>query len=95
MMAVPALGVERGVASRRDHNILASVDRIGRWRRVDASAGLKLPEHGAVSGVIRLEPAVGFAREHQTTRGREHAADHGFGGLDAPRDLAACHSRPP
>src|SRR5690242_15981841 len=85
---VAALGVDLGVAARTDDDILLAADHIGGGRSVDAGAGLELPQHLAVGGVIGLEPPVGLAGEQETAGRREYAADHRLRRLDLPGDLA-------
>src|SRR5271163_3609085 len=48
---VAALGIDLGVAARTDDDILLAVDHVGRRGRIDACAGLELPEHFA-GGVV-------------------------------------------
>src|ERR1700692_3918119 len=86
--AVAALGIDLHVAAGRHHDVLLAADDIGRRRRVDAGAGLELPQYVAALGVIGLEPAVAFAGEDQAAGRGENAADHRLRRLHLPFDLA-------
>src|SRR5664279_1824792 len=72
---VAALEVELRVAARRDRDVLLAADHVRDGGRVDAGAGLVLPELLAGLGVEGAEEAVAFAVEDQVARGREDAAD--------------------
>src|SRR5439155_3131645 len=69
------------------HELLA-VDLEHRGRGVGAGAAVELPQHRTGLGVVRLEPAVALAREHQAARRGGRAAHHRQLGLLLPGDLA-------
>src|SRR5205807_5885325 len=85
---IPQRIADLEVASRRHRHKLLTVELEHRRRRVGAGAAVELPQHRAGLGVVRLEPAVALAREHQAARGGGRAAHHRQLGLHAPRDLA-------
>src|SRR5438128_1873355 len=62
------------VAPGRDGDELLAVQLVHRGRRVDAGAAVELPQDGARLGVVRLEPAVALAGEHQAARRGGRAA---------------------
>src|SRR2546425_202385 len=76
------------VATGRDGNELLAVQLVHRGRRVDTGAAVELPQDGARLGVVRLEPAVALAGEHQAAGGGGRAAHHRQLGLLLPDDLA-------
>src|ERR1700722_10186294 len=84
---VAALGVDLGVAARTDDDILLAVDHVGRRGRIDARAGLELPEHFTVGVVVSFEPAVGLAGEEKAAGCDENAADHRLRRLNLPGDF--------
>ena len=75
--------------SRHNGHILAAFVRVGDGRRIDARAGLELPQRFARVLVERKELARQFAREHQPAAGRQHAGRTGqIGQGDLPFLLA-------
>src|SRR3989440_998966 len=76
------------IAARSHGHELLAVDVEHRGRGVGAGAAVELPQHRAGLGVVRLEPAVAFAGDHEPARRGGRAAHHRQLGFHAPRDLA-------
>src|SRR6266699_6119905 len=76
------------VPARRHGYELLAVHFDHRRRSVDSGAAVELPQHRARLGIVRLEPAVTLAGEHQAAGGGGRAAHHRQLGLRGPGDLA-------
>src|SRR5882762_531059 len=76
------------VAPRRDGDELLAVELEHRGCGVHSCTAVELPQDRAGLGVVRLEPAVGLAREHKAARRGGRATHHREVGLLLPGDLA-------
>src|ERR1700753_2742416 len=85
---VAAPEVHLGVSTRAYHDVLLAADHIAGGWRVDARAGMEVPQFLAAGGVIGGKLAVAFARKDQTACGGQNAADHRLPRLDLAPDLA-------
>src|SRR5438876_646304 len=79
---------ELEVPARRPGDELLAVHFEHRRCSVDSGAAVELPQHRAGLGIVRLEPAVALAGEHQAAGGGGRAAHHRQLGLHGPGDLA-------
>src|SRR6267142_3099825 len=75
------------VAPRRDGDELLAVELEHRGCGVHSCTAVELPQDRAGLGVVRLEPAVALAREHQAASRGGRAAHHREVGLLLPGDL--------
>src|SRR5439155_1454435 len=86
--AVAALEVELRISARGDGDVLFAPHHVGHRRRVDAGAGLVLPQQVTGRRVQRLEEPVALAEEHDTPGSGKGAADQGLLGVVLPSHLA-------
>src|SRR6185312_10831960 len=75
------------ITTRRDGDELLAVELEHCGCGVHSGPAVELPQDRAGLGVVRLEPAVALAREHQAARRGGRAAHHREVGLLLPGDL--------